>query len=40
MHPQVFEINLDQESNRFIAGQVITGRVVLVLGKQKAVKGS
>lgn len=40
MFPQVFEINLDQDSTRFIAGQVITGRVVLVLNKEKAVKGS
>lgn len=39
MYPHVFEINLDQESNRFIAGQIVTGRVVIVLGKEKAVKG-
>lgn len=39
MYPQVFEINLDHATRRFIAGQIITGRIVLVLQKEKAVKG-
>jgi len=39
MYPYIFEVRIDSESKRFFAGQVVEGRVILVLHKEKVVKG-
>lgn len=40
MYPQVFEIRIDDDNTKkYYAGQVIEGRVILVLGKEKVVRG-
>jgi hypothetical protein len=39
MYPQIFEIRIDNESKKFFAGQVVEGRVILGLNKEKVVKG-
>lgn len=39
MYPTVFEIRLDDESKRFYPGQIIAGKVIVVLQKEKIVRG-
>lgn len=40
MYPQIFEIRLDDDTTKkFYAGQLVEGRVILALGKEKVVRG-